>query len=69
MTLQQAIARIENIPVTQVYTDSEGQLLGKALTHWIDIKPIVLSIFKELQEQDESEIEANVEEEHLRSGD
>lgn len=59
MALQQAIARIENIPVTQVYTDSEGQLLGKALTHWIDIKPIVLDILKELQEQDESEVKPN----------
>ena len=56
MTKAELIKRIDNIPVTEHYTDRAGNEIGYALTHWIDVKGIVLKILEEYAEkEDENE--------------
>lgn len=52
MTMGELIARIDNIPATEHYTDKAGNFIGKALTRWIDIKPLVMKILKEYEESE-----------------
>ena len=53
MTKAELIKRIDNIPVTEHYTDRAGNEIGYALTHWIDVKGIVLKILEEYAEKEE----------------
>ena len=53
MTLGELIQRIDAIPVTEEYKDREGKYIGKALTRWVDVKPIVLEILKEMEKENE----------------
>ena len=53
MTMGDLIARIDNIPVTERYTDKTGNFIGKALTRWIDIKPLVIEILKDFEKESE----------------
>ena len=52
MTLGELIQRIDAIPVTEEYIDREGNRIGKALTRWVDVKPIVLEILKEMEKEE-----------------
>lgn len=57
MTIEEVIKRIDSIPVTEIYTDAEGNYIGKALTRWVDVKVKALEILKEFQRQkEESEV-------------
>lgn len=56
MTIEEVIKRIDSIPVTEIYTDSEGNYIGKALTRWVDVKAKALEILKDFQRQKESEV-------------
>lgn len=47
MEIDEVIDRIDNIPITEHYTDRSGTYIGMALTRWIDIKPIVMEILNE----------------------
>lgn len=47
--MAEVIERIDNIPVTEEYTDREGNIVGKALTRWVDVKAKVLEILKEFE--------------------
>lgn len=51
--MAEVIERIDNIPVTEEYTDREGNIVGKALTRWVDVKAKVLEILKEYQRERE----------------
>ena len=58
--MQEVIARIDSIPVTEEYKDREGRYIGKALTRWVDVKARVLEILKEFERQkEESEVKPN----------
>lgn len=60
MTIEEVIKRIDSIPVTEIYTDAEGNYIGKALTRWVDVKAKALEILKEFQRQkEESEVKPN----------
>ena len=52
MTLGELIERIDNIPIVEEYKDREGKYIGKALTRWVDVKPIVLEILKEMGKEE-----------------
>lgn len=56
MTIEEVIKRIDSIPVTEEYTDREGNYIGKSLTRWVDVKAKALEILKEFQKQKESEV-------------
>jgi len=53
MTLGELMERIDNIPVTEEFTDREGKYIGKTLTRWIDVKAKVLEILKEFEKERE----------------
>ena len=53
MTLGELIERIGNIPIVEEYKDREGKYIGKALTRWVDVKPIVLEILKEKEKEEQ----------------
>ena len=56
MTKAELIKRIDNIPVTEHYKDRSGNEIGMSLTHWIDVKDIVMQIIEEYAEkEDENE--------------
>ena len=55
MTIEEVIKRIENIPVTEIYTDAEGNYIGKALTRWVDVKAKVLEILKQYEKEKEEQ--------------
>ena len=52
MTLGELMERIDNIPIVEEYKDREGKYIGKALTRWVDVKPIVLEILKEMEKEE-----------------
>ena len=51
--MAEVIERIDRIPVTEEYTDREGNKVGKALTRWVDVKAKVLDILKEFEREKE----------------
>ena len=53
MTMEDVIERINNIPVTKHYKDRSGELIGKELTHWVEVKARVLEILKEFEKEKE----------------
>ena len=55
MTIEEVIARIDNLPVTEEYKDRDGNYLGKALTRWVDVKSKALEILKEFEKETEKE--------------
>ena len=55
MTIEEVIKRIDSIPVTEIYTDAEGNYIGKALTRWVDVKAKVLEILKQYEKEKEEQ--------------
>lgn len=55
MTLGELIERIDNIPIVEEYKDREGKYIGKALTRWVDVKPLVLEILKQYEKEKEEQ--------------
>ena len=51
--MEEVIERIDNIPVTEYFTDRQGNYIGKQLTRWIDVKARVFEILKEFEKEKE----------------